>query len=206
MSRIDSYPDPILKKWPETGMIVLLDLEYTSWEGSIQRNWAAVWEFREIVEIGAIRLKVKPNRFEVGEKFERLVKPVKNPRLSDHFSTLTGITDSMVSKRGFEFMNVFEEFIHFVSNSSTIWSMGYDGEVLRENCFLNNIPYPFQNNRVLNIRPALSTILNIPENQIVSSKLPEIIGLSTSRKKHSALADAMSIYQGIDQLRKNGLL
>lgn len=206
MSRVDSFPDPFLKRWPVTGKIIILDLEYTSWEGSIQRNWAADWEFREIVEIGAIRLRANRQEFIVEETFERLVKPAKNSQLSDHFSDLTGITNFMVSEQGCDYEKVFAEFTHFVSNSNKIWSVGYDGEVLRENCFLNQIPYPFHKNQVLNIRPALSTILNIPEDRIVSSKLPEFIGLSTCRKRHSALSDALSIYQAINHLRTNGLL
>ena len=40
-------------KLPPT--IVLLDTEYTTWEGAQDRNWSGLNEHREIVQIGAIK-------------------------------------------------------------------------------------------------------------------------------------------------------
>lgn len=206
MSKIDTFSDPILNTWPVSGIVILLDLEYTSWEGSMQRDWSEDWEFREIVQIGAIRLSAEPGEFIIEETFERLVKPIKNPKISDYFSDLTGITNSMIQKKGYDFKTAFADFRSFVLNSSKIWSVGFDGEVLRENTILQQVPYPFHKNKIKNIRPALSKILDRPESQIVSSKLPDILVLPHSRRKHSALSDAMSIYQAINHLRKNALI
>jgi len=33
---------------------IIYDLEYTAWEGSINRNWSDDGEYKEIIEIGAI--------------------------------------------------------------------------------------------------------------------------------------------------------
>ena len=122
MSRVDTFPDPFLTTWPTSGRVIILDLEYTSWEGSIHRNWAEKWEFREIVQIGAVRLTVKRHEFIKEETFERIVKPVRNPQLSDHFSNLTGITNNLVSEQGNYFNDAFTDFVQFVTNSSQIWS------------------------------------------------------------------------------------
>ena len=48
------YQDPILRSWPNHGRVVVFDLEWTAWEGSIQRGWSEDWEHREIVQIGAV--------------------------------------------------------------------------------------------------------------------------------------------------------
>ncbi len=37
--------------------VVILDTEYTGWEGSFERNWSGLDEHREIVQIDAIKLK-----------------------------------------------------------------------------------------------------------------------------------------------------
>jgi inhibitor of KinA sporulation pathway (predicted exonuclease) len=205
MSRIDSFSDPFLTTWPVSGQVVILDLEYTSWKGSMERNWSVDWEFREIVQIGAVRVKVESDTFINEETFERLVKPVRNPRLSDHFSTLTGITDALVSEKGRCFTDALGDFIEFVQ-SSQIWSMGFDGEVLRENTTLNRFPYPFHRNQVLNIRPAFSKILNLPEADIMSCKLPEILGLKKSENNHTALDDSLTIFRALNHMRKEGLV
>lgn len=46
-------------KLPET--FIIFDTEYTSWEGSQERNWNGENEFRELVQISAIRVKKKGN-------------------------------------------------------------------------------------------------------------------------------------------------
>ena len=53
-SAIWQYQDPMLQTWPKKGKIVVFDLEYTAWEGSMGRCWSEDWEHREIVQIGAV--------------------------------------------------------------------------------------------------------------------------------------------------------
>jgi hypothetical protein len=36
--------------------VVVFDTEFTAWRGSMERNWAGPGEFREIVQIGAVRI------------------------------------------------------------------------------------------------------------------------------------------------------
>jgi hypothetical protein len=38
------------------GDFVVADLEYTAWEGALARGWSAPGDFREIVQIGAVRV------------------------------------------------------------------------------------------------------------------------------------------------------
>ncbi|HJO97979.1 MAG TPA: hypothetical protein QF891_08275, partial [Rhodospirillales bacterium] len=36
--------------------VVVLDMEWTAWEGSRARRWGAPDEYREVVQIGAVKL------------------------------------------------------------------------------------------------------------------------------------------------------
>ena len=40
-------------------MFAIIDLEWTSWKNSIQRNWSFSWEKREIIQIGTIKFNSK---------------------------------------------------------------------------------------------------------------------------------------------------
>ena len=64
---------------------IVFDLEFTSWEGSMQRNWSGENEYKEIVQIAAI--KVTDGK--ISDKLNILVKPNINPNLSDYFQKLT---------------------------------------------------------------------------------------------------------------------
>ena len=46
--------------WDNRGMrvpsLTVFDLEYTAWECSMARSWLTPGEFREVVQIGAVKL------------------------------------------------------------------------------------------------------------------------------------------------------
>ena len=42
---------------PDT--FIILDTEYTSWKGSQERNWSRKNEYKELVQIAAIKIKKK---------------------------------------------------------------------------------------------------------------------------------------------------
>lgn len=41
---------------PASGLMVIADLESTSWEGAQESGWSGPGQFREIVQIGAVRV------------------------------------------------------------------------------------------------------------------------------------------------------
>ena len=69
--------------------VVIFDLEFTAWEGSMESRWMRPGELTEIVQIGAVKLDAASLK-EV-DAFEMLVKPRVNPVLSDYLVSLTGI-------------------------------------------------------------------------------------------------------------------
>ena len=76
--------------WPAEGFVAV-DLKYTSWEGSLERGWSRPHEHREVVQIGAVRLDAG-NGFAEVDALDVLVRPQRNPVLSEYFVALTGIT------------------------------------------------------------------------------------------------------------------
>jgi len=205
VARIDTFRDPGLATWPRSGTVILFDLEYTSWPGSLAREWSKPWEQREVVQIGAIAVDVQAIGLKPLREFEQLVTPKTNPRLSDHFVELTGISDELIAQHGRPFIEVWKEFVGFCSGCSQLWCVGRDGEVLRENFLLNKMearmPAP-----CFDIRPALARFMGVAEEEVVSSRLPELVGLNADSRSHQALDDARSVLKALDHLARTGIL
>jgi len=66
--------------------VVVFDLEYTAWECSMARSWLTPGQFREVVQIGAVKLDA--DSFLVQDEFEVLTLPRFNPVLSPYFEKL----------------------------------------------------------------------------------------------------------------------
>ena len=77
---------------------ILYDTEYTSWPDSQKNNWSDPNEYREIVQIGGLKI----SDGEVIDQLNIYIKPKKNPALSNYFTRLTGITQEKVEKYGLE--------------------------------------------------------------------------------------------------------
>ena len=110
--------------------VVIFDLEYTSWPGSNERNWSLLEEDREVIQIGATKIEVTGNMQEV-DSFQIIVKPLKNPVLSDYFVDLTSITQERVEREGVLFPIALSRFISFIGELPVgICSNGGDEEVM----------------------------------------------------------------------------
>jgi inhibitor of KinA sporulation pathway (predicted exonuclease) len=205
------YKDPILQTWPESGGVIIFDLEYTAWEGSWQRGWSREWEHREIVQIGAVRVDAASD-FEQIDRFSRFVQPSHNPQLSDYFTALTGIDQATVDSEGCVFLKAYSEFMQFVGDAEVLLANGTDGEVLRENCALISLEYGLKHGRVINIRPIIASIVSEQVSQqhdhIDSGDLPSVLSIlsSTDGGKHNALADAEGIALALRELRRRGAI
>src|SRR3546814_14106036 len=84
---------------PKHGPLVVIDLEYTSWEGALARGWSGPDEHREIVQIGAVRLEVANGLAETAE-LSRLVPPRIHRSLSGYFPALPGIDEARPAAAG----------------------------------------------------------------------------------------------------------
>ena len=113
--------------------IVFYDMEFTTWPGALDNDWAEDWQHREVVQIGALRFDL--DKMQALHEFDVLVKPVLNPELSDLFIELTGITQKDVNEKGLSFPDAYHLFTTFVGHDKTC-CYGWDARVMRENLVL----------------------------------------------------------------------
>ena len=179
---------------------ILYDLEYTAWEGSMAHRWLRPGEFREVVQIGAV--KVNAETLEIAGEFDVLVRPRINTMLSAYFGNLTGITNAMLADRGIDLREAYDRFVAFAGNSPIV-SFGRDDLVLTHNLALYGIrdapPLPVHRN----IAPWLN------ENGIVTKGLhacdiARACGASFVGREHDALDDARSLAAGSRELILRG--
>jgi inhibitor of KinA sporulation pathway (predicted exonuclease) len=179
------------------GAIIILDLEFTSWEGSWQRAWTGPGEVREIVQVGMIKLIDDRELTEI-DSFEVLVRPRANPTLSEYFIDLTGITQADVDERGVTFPQALEAALAFIGDGArTIHSFGHDEDWIGENCQMHDIASPTGNLPFHNVRRDFSDRLNMPEQSLRSGQLPEIMNFSPAGSAHDAVSDCRCIAEGV---------
>ncbi|MEX0917366.1 MAG: 3'-5' exonuclease [Candidatus Paceibacterota bacterium] len=174
----------MMQNFPER--IICFDTEYTAWAGSKERDWGEEGEFREVVQIGAVKLK---NLDEV-DSFSRLIQPVKNPNLSEYFSHLTGITQEMLAG-AIDLDLALHEFYTW-SESLDLYSYGLDGVVLKENAELLRLSFPFSDSRFLDIRGIFRNI-GIATDKYSSGTILHALGKKPLPHAHDAVNDARSI-------------
>ncbi len=178
---------------------VVYDLEFTAWDGSMARRWLAPGEFKEVVQIGAVKVT---SAFSPIERFDCLIRPRLNPHLSDYFVTLTGITNDAVATRGVDFEEGYESFVSF-AGTLPILAFGRDDLVLIENLRLYGLhtvpPLP----KVVDIRPWL--IENgIDVRGMHACDVGPAAGVPFDGHTHDGLADALSVASGIEALMARG--
>ncbi len=170
--------------------IVFYDTEFTSWEGALARDWSGPGEFREIVQIGAMRFDAD---LQMVATFDMLIKPVKNPVLSDYFIQLTGIRQEQVERTGVPFAEALAQFRDFIGTAPTA-SYGGDDSVVRENQELHALPTDFT---ALNIGPwfMMHGAAYGVKKGVNSGALARTVGapLEGAVAEHNALEDVRSI-------------
>lgn len=197
--------DPPLAAWPDKGPIGILDLEYTAWEGSAQRQWSEPWEWREIVQVGLLLVDAG-RAFAATDEVEVLVRPTRNPVLSDYFVSLTGITQEHLVAKARPFADALDELSSFFSAAELVVFNGHDGAIFRENCELNAVTFRWSEDRWCDFRPLLARTLNVPPHELVSSDLPALAGISVHGRAHSALHDCKAIAAAFSTWRAGGRL
>lgn len=175
---------------------VLLDTEYTAWEGSQVRKWSGPGEFREIIQVGMIRVGTGLVELESKKVY---VKPVKNPVLSDYIKNLTHITQEEIDTQGVSLEACVSDIQSFLG-SDPAYSYGHDERVIQQNCDLIGIPYTPGLERILDIRdvifPALAEIKVSPEGY-TSGTLIEAFGPAPDSAAHDAVNDMRNLLAAI---------
>jgi inhibitor of KinA sporulation pathway (predicted exonuclease) len=180
--------------------ITIFDLEYTAWECSMARHWLAPGEFKEVVQIGAVKLDA--DSFGILDEFEILLRPRINPLLSPYFEKLTGITSDRVARQGEDFALGYARFLEF-ADGGPIAAFGHDERVLEHNIRL----YGMTGARALPLFYDLRgwfAALGVDPRGMLSCDLAPALGVVFAGRAHNALDDARAIAAAMAAMASRG--
>jgi inhibitor of KinA sporulation pathway (predicted exonuclease) len=170
--------------------VVIFDTEYTAWPGSAQRNWTAPGEFREIIQIGALRVDAE-SLTEVAS-FNVLSKPTLNPQLSDYIVALTGMTQKAVETDGLSLRHAVAGFLSFCGDRP-LWCYGSDGWIVAKNLALIGAADLWPHGlRSRNIGEWFGA-QGVDVQRLNSGSLAAAMGVDFTARAHDALNDCRSI-------------
>jgi inhibitor of KinA sporulation pathway (predicted exonuclease) len=185
---------------PRAPHTIVFDLEFTAWDGSMAASWLRPEEFKEVVQIGAVKVD---EAFELLETFDVLVRPRINPIMSVFLENLTGITNDDVRARGIDFLEAYRRFISFAGGLPVL-AFGRDDLVLAANFRLYGIREA----------PPLPPYVNVMEWMTHKGfdmrgrhacDVGPMAGVPFEGRKHNALHDALSVATGIRALVSRGV-
>jgi inhibitor of KinA sporulation pathway (predicted exonuclease) len=180
--------------------VVIFDLEFTAWEGSMDSRWTRPGELTEVVQIGGVKLDAASLK-EVAA-FEMLVKPRVNPILSDYLVALTGIDNEQLAARGVDFITAYRAFLDFTA-ASHAWAHGRDDLILAGNLKLYGwdrvLPLPSYSNAV-----PWFTAQGVDLKGKRACDVAEAAGAVFEGRKHDALADARGVAAGFTAMIGKG--
>jgi inhibitor of KinA sporulation pathway (predicted exonuclease) len=169
-------------------MYLIIDLEATCW----RRNEVHRGE-NEVIEIGAV---LADSNYEMVEEFQRFVKPVRNPVLSQFCMELTSIKQSDVDAAQI-FPNVLQDLRKQVETVSgqrltemAFCSWGdYDRKQFMKDCQYHRIPYPFGVHR--NVKKEFARRHRIKPTGILGAL--KLLGIRFAGTHHRGIDDARNI-------------
>ncbi len=179
---------------------VVYDLEFTAWEGSMRHRWLRPGEFKEVVQIGAV--KVDAASLAVRDRFSIFVRPRINPGLSPYLEKLTGITSDTVREHGLDFADAFSEFLAF-ADGAVCASFGRDELVFEENLRLYGLAASPRTPEFRDLRPWFRAN-GIDTRGLHSCEIGPRLGVPFEGKAHNALADSLSVVAGMQVLVARG--
>lgn len=183
----------------ETPFAVVYDLEFTAWDTSLVRKWMAPGEYKEVIQIGAVKLDAGFNPLDT---FNILVKPRLNSELSPFIQTLTGISNRAVQKEGVDFREAICRFAVFAGALPVI-SFGRDDLVLADNIRLYGLkdlpPMPC----AVDIRGWLMEN-GLDLRGLHACDVGPAAGVAFTGQTHDGLCDALSVAAGIRALMAKG--
>lgn len=180
--------------------VVVLDTEFTAWCGSMERRWRGPGEHKEIVQIGAVALDAV-SLAEIGA-FEVLIRPVKNPRLSDYLVALTRITDERLGREGIDFPAALARFEEFAGNRP-FYSFGRDDRLIAANAELLGLLDPWPGRQGTNLKDWLLSV-GVTLAGVHSGELAAHVGAKSQGIAHDALVDARSLAEAVRYLVAKG--
>lgn len=180
--------------------ITVFDLEFTAWECSMARHWLSPGEFKEVVQIGAVKLDAE--NFAPVSEFDLLVRPRINYPLSPYFEKLTGITSERVARLGEDFAAAFACFLDF-ADGGPIASFGRDDKVLEENIRLYGMTGAGALPVFYDLRGWFA-VQGVDPRGMHSCDIGPAVGVPFAGQTHNALDDARSIACAMAKMAARG--
>ena len=183
---------------------VVYDLEYTAWEGSLERNWGGPNEDPEIIQIGAVKIIRIDGKWEKIGEFSQYVKPKIRPYLSDYVRRITGISQRQIDTVGVDFETAIQLFGAFVPEHAVLCSNGNDCEILSFNCSIVEIDNPLDSYEFINVRPFFAERFQVDEDdEIIHSYRLGINVPHHQERAHDALSDASCVAKKLISMNWN---
>ena len=179
---------------------VIFDLEFTAWTGSMAHRWLRPGEFKEIVQIGAVKVDAVTMR--IVSEFDAFVRPRINTALSPYFEKLTGISNDTLNARGVDLADALARFAVFCGRDMTS-AFGRDDLVIGENVRLYGL-------RDTGLPPAFIDLRSwfrfngLDSRGLHSCDVGPKLGVPFEGHTHNALADSRSLAAGAGVLVARG--
>jgi len=178
---------------------VVYDLEFTAWDGSQGRKWMAPGEYKEVIQIGAVKVDAD---FSPQETFNVLVQPRLNRALSPFIQRLTGISNDAIAQEGLDFADAFARFVDF-AGPLPIVAFGRDDLVLADNIRLYGLKAPPPMPQWIDIRHWLMDN-GIDVRGMHACDVGPAAGVAFEGQTHDGLCDALGVAAGIKALIQRG--
>lgn len=179
---------------------ILYDTEFTAWPGSQESNWSREGEYKEIIQLAALKVLFDGTGLQHRSSMNVLVRPTLNPVLSEYITELTGIHQNVIDDHGVDFDSCARQFFEFCEHGKIAsFSWGPDQEVLKCNHQLNDLPWDYPTNAFHDLKAVLHH-LGLDYRNTPSGGLAEMVGVSLEGHIHNALYDVKSISAFLNSL------
>ncbi len=184
-----------------TNQLIIYDTEYTAWEGSMERGWSGPGEFRELLQLGAVKVLLEKDSPKIIDKLLIHCIPTINPELSAYITDLTGITQWDINTKGVPFVKFASIFRCFAVNGRLpMFSWGRtDDAVLMENYQLNGMAWPHFEGGFHDMRK-IFIAHDVDATAYYSGEISQRFGIIPDGRIHNAMHDALSIFEAFGAL------
>ncbi|MFA5599552.1 MAG: 3'-5' exonuclease [Phenylobacterium sp.] len=169
---------------------IVLDVEATCWENEKR-------SIQEIIEIGAV--SISADTLEENWNTSIIIKPVYEPKLSEFCTELTSINQEMVDN-GVSYKDAIKRLNEKLEYDDVFCSWGkFDDNIMRKNCQLHNVKYPFGNGHS-NIKNVVSSVLGTKIKSV--SKMCNFLGVKFQGRLHRGIDDALNMCEILRTVQK----
>ena len=183
--------------------LLIIDAEWTAWEGSMERNWSLENEYREIVQISAIKIydleTLHNTKF-----FSIYIKPKINSTLSDYFINLTGIKQKDIETNSIDIVSGSKLLSEFIQNCHCL-SWGNDIKRINDNLALISSKFRIEPSKSSDIRE-LFRLYGVNTSDYTSGLIDNYSNEKSIIKpgsNHNALSDCISMVSALSKFERS---